>query len=274
MDSVLNKVVSEFGLTLVVSYREFEAGSITDQMMTHLLEDELVIVNLTGLNPNVMYELAVRHASRKPVVVIAETGTALPFDLSDQRILYFDDDLVGGKNLERHLPEAINLALEDEMPSNPIYRVIDSAILRSPEVLQSFLKIEEIWKAVEALRTKEEPPRIDAQIITYEEFVDFIASQHPQLQLETSLGAASVVFESLLAFEVDTIGKLSQLYLRTKKARKEFEERENWGMSQARHAFVALGLLFVDALSLFAIAKDRRLLQELREKHNLGEGLN
>lgn len=65
-------------------------GIITSQVINHVIADDLVVADLTDSNPNVFYELAVRHASRKPVVQILEKSKRLPFDVSNQRTIFFD----------------------------------------------------------------------------------------------------------------------------------------------------------------------------------------
>jgi hypothetical protein len=82
---VLPLLINNFGFrdtNITVAHRMPQAGSINRQVIQRILEDDLVITNLTGLNPNVMYELAIRHASRKPVIIICENGTKLPFDIA------------------------------------------------------------------------------------------------------------------------------------------------------------------------------------------------
>jgi hypothetical protein len=63
---------------------------ITDQVIQHLVDDELVIADLTDRNPNVFYELAVRHAARKPVIVMIAADEPIPFDVSQSRAIKFD----------------------------------------------------------------------------------------------------------------------------------------------------------------------------------------
>ena len=67
-----------------------EPGLITSQIMQHVIEDDLVISDLTDLNPNVLYELAVRHAILKPFVQIITNGQTIPFDVSGIRTVFFD----------------------------------------------------------------------------------------------------------------------------------------------------------------------------------------
>ncbi|MCC6797322.1 MAG: hypothetical protein IT366_19550 [Candidatus Hydrogenedentes bacterium] len=120
--SAISPVLSEFAFHAVPAHEISEPGSITAQVINCLLEHELVIANLTTLNPNVMYELAVRHAVRKPLVVLAEDGTKLPFDIADDRTIFYVDDMAGSESLKPRLRKAIASALEVKQPDNPIYR--------------------------------------------------------------------------------------------------------------------------------------------------------
>ncbi len=121
------------------------------------MEDELVIANLTELNPNVMYELAVRHAKRLPVICLAEKGTKLPFDISTERTIFYENDMAGVEILKPKLLKCIKEAIKDKDPDNPIYRVVKDSIMRkvtAPDDAQSYMfsKLEEISYQLSRLR--------------------------------------------------------------------------------------------------------------------------
>jgi hypothetical protein len=123
LDEAIRPVVEgALGLSVIAPHEIAEAGSITRQVIQRLLEAELVVADLTNLNANVMYELAVRHAKGEPVVPIAEKGTTLPFDITTERTVFYEDSMHGLKELKPKLEDATRAALEDEEPDNPIYR--------------------------------------------------------------------------------------------------------------------------------------------------------
>jgi hypothetical protein len=130
--SVLRPVLASLGYETRAAHEIEISGSISKEIIRRLLNADLAIANLTGLNPNVMYELAVRHAKRKPVVILAQAGTSLPFDIVQERTIFYRDDLLGSEELKGKLAAAVK-AIEggSEEHDNPIYSVVEEDLIRA-----------------------------------------------------------------------------------------------------------------------------------------------
>jgi hypothetical protein len=57
-------------------------GLIDAQVIQKLLAADLVVADITGLNPNVFYEIGIRHMAQKPIIHMHEVGERIPFDVS------------------------------------------------------------------------------------------------------------------------------------------------------------------------------------------------
>jgi hypothetical protein len=113
-----------------------EEGLITHQIIEHLLEDDLVVADLTGLNPNVFYEVAVRHAAQKPIVHLITAGQEIPFDLANMRTVpYALDDPDALESAQGELERKVK-AIEDAdwmAAPNPISAAREVSLLQGSE---------------------------------------------------------------------------------------------------------------------------------------------
>ena len=109
-------------------------GSITKQVIEAIYNAKLVVANLTGRNPNVMYELALRHAIGKPVIMIVERGTPVPSDIIMQRVVLYSNDAKGVLELRDDLKKAESEISFDEK-SGPIVEVLGD-ISHDADILQ------------------------------------------------------------------------------------------------------------------------------------------
>ncbi|PNA02707.1 MULTISPECIES: hypothetical protein [unclassified Pseudomonas] len=90
MSSLVQPALEELGLTVVRADHIGDPGMITTQVLEYLKRSKLAIADLSYLNPNVFYEVALRHALRLPVVQIIRKSDRLPFDVNQSRTLVFD----------------------------------------------------------------------------------------------------------------------------------------------------------------------------------------
>jgi hypothetical protein len=67
-----------------------EPGMIPGQVIEHIMRAKLVVVDMSYHNPNVFYEMALRHACRLPIVQISRKADRLPFDVNQMRTVVID----------------------------------------------------------------------------------------------------------------------------------------------------------------------------------------
>lgn len=123
LEAVIVPVLSEHGYEVLAAHQITVSGSINKQVIEHVLYADLVIANLTDLNANVMYELAVRHCTYKPVISIAEKDTRLPFDIVDERTIFYTNDIAGASELKETLSAFVKGMNATTSYDNPIRRV-------------------------------------------------------------------------------------------------------------------------------------------------------
>ena len=87
---IIQPAVAQCNLTAVRSDQIEAPGLISTEMYKRILGDEICIVVLTGMNPNVFYELAIAHAAARPVVLLMQKGELPPFDIKDHRCVEYD----------------------------------------------------------------------------------------------------------------------------------------------------------------------------------------
>jgi O-acetyl-ADP-ribose deacetylase (regulator of RNase III) len=138
------------------------AGSIHEDMFSHIAADDLAIVDITTGNPNVFYELGVRHALTVPFVTNPTTvtairltwqrfraarglptfgrigkpsttilakarGTSVPFNIAGQRVIEYPAANGSYAESRAEIMEFIRAGLAGARPDSPIFAILQEA---------------------------------------------------------------------------------------------------------------------------------------------------
>ncbi len=102
-----------------------KTGSINKSVIQHIYNADLVIADLTDLNPNVFYELGVRHALRNGTVLVALEGTKPPFDVGDLRIVFYKDRVGAEREAIPKIQDLISTLEEtSSLEDSPVFAVL------------------------------------------------------------------------------------------------------------------------------------------------------
>lgn len=120
MKVLKERLVINSNLAMLVE--ESNQQNILKDIIQPIYDSDIILADLTGLNPNVMYELALAHAFKKKTVIITQDPlSSLPFDLKSYRAKNYDvhfnkfDDLI--EYLDKNMTGAIDGSI---LYSNPV----------------------------------------------------------------------------------------------------------------------------------------------------------
>lgn len=103
------------------------AGSFIKDILDSLYNSHVVIADLTEQNPNVFYELGVRHALSPRTILIAQSLDDIPSDLREYRTIVYDTSAKGAANFSVRLMKYLGeMQKEPERPDNPVLDRIGS----------------------------------------------------------------------------------------------------------------------------------------------------
>jgi hypothetical protein len=96
LEHVIVPAIKPFGYVIVRADQIPTSGILQLQIAAQLIQADLVVADLTGANPNVYYELGIRHTLGKPCVQLLPVGEQLPFDTALMRTIIIDDQTPAG----------------------------------------------------------------------------------------------------------------------------------------------------------------------------------
>ena len=133
-DAVYHQVIAPAvvaaGMDVIRADEEQVGGTIHKPMFERLMLCDYAVADVTGANPNVYYELGIRHALRpRSTQLVFSLGTMLPFDLVAQRGTPYRLDQSGipshAAEDSARIADRLRSAHEDSHDDSPLFQLVD-----------------------------------------------------------------------------------------------------------------------------------------------------
>jgi hypothetical protein len=135
---IIQRAIRESDMTPVRADERVSSAIVHSEMFRDLRDRGVVLADLSLDNPNVFYELGIRHVmSRSGTVLICRKGSVLPFDVKLSRVIFYDFDgtSLDWEEVERVvgvLKVALTQARKGQ-PDSPVHALLET-VVREPEV--------------------------------------------------------------------------------------------------------------------------------------------
>lgn len=111
---VVKKACRELGYEAVRVDEIFGPGKIIDDVFSTIVQGRLTVCDLTGRNPNVLYEAGLAHARGRDVIFLTQNKEDVPFDLQQIRHIPYLNNKEGRGKLLSDLTKSIAACLKED----------------------------------------------------------------------------------------------------------------------------------------------------------------
>jgi hypothetical protein len=127
---IIAPAVNEAELEPIRADEEKVGGAIHKPMFERLMLCQYAIADITGANPNVYYELGIRHAMRpRCTVILFAAGTTLPFDIALLRGIPYQTDAAGVPSdpaaCAATIAKQLRAAKENPHDDSPLFQLLE-----------------------------------------------------------------------------------------------------------------------------------------------------
>ncbi|WP_353063816.1 TRAFs-binding domain-containing protein [Tunturibacter psychrotolerans] len=151
---VLRPAALDAGYEVIRANELSGVGMIHKAVLERIIASEVFLADVTTADPNVMYELGLRHALRSgTTLLVMESGSQLPFDITYARALIYRTDDAGrvtgyhAEQFRRDLSSAIRQGIGRRGSDSPIYEFFPQLHVDLPEELSSVQRKRGIYPA-------------------------------------------------------------------------------------------------------------------------------
>ena len=102
-------------------------AGFTQKCLSTFINQIVAITDITSLNPNVLYELGVRHALAESVtVLLRRKGTAIPFNIQGFQVIEYDpEDIASVEEAKKKVVVFIKNGLKLKKKDSPVHEVLE-----------------------------------------------------------------------------------------------------------------------------------------------------
>ena len=90
-EHIITPPLEQAGYRVVLAVNMDNAQNIMKDIIRGIADSTLIVADLTGSNRNVYYEVGIAHALGKPVILITQDISDLPFDIQSYRVIEYDE---------------------------------------------------------------------------------------------------------------------------------------------------------------------------------------
>jgi len=106
-EKIIEPAVTDCGYSSPARADDPKTDLIMADIIQQMFEADLVVADLTGYNPNVLYELGIRHCAQKPAIHLIGSSESPPFDLGGNKAIFIDRDYETVMSARKDIQERI-----------------------------------------------------------------------------------------------------------------------------------------------------------------------